>query len=176
MAERMWLVTQRLVAVRLPEPALSNVWWPVRLRGGNNATAEKALMIWLNSTLGLISLFSSRVPTRGPWMQFKKPNLRNLPVLDVGSLVPYQITQLSQIYDELDDATLLPFPQMATDPVREQINRALSNCLGLPPLDRLRFLLAKEPVVCEQPLYDPNRNAVGSRGTEEERPTQLNLI
>ena len=48
------------------------MWWPLRLRGGND-DAEKAMIVWLNSTLGIISLLSYRVPTEGSWVKFKKP-------------------------------------------------------------------------------------------------------
>jgi hypothetical protein len=60
-AERMWLITQRLTCARLSEFGLSNVWWPFRLhaqtdtdeeRNSNSETdvdAEKALVAWLNS-------------------------------------------------------------------------------------------------------------------------------
>ena len=32
---------------------LSNVWWPVRLE---DTASEKALAVWLNSSLGLLTL------------------------------------------------------------------------------------------------------------------------
>jgi hypothetical protein len=35
-AERMWLNTQRLVAVLMSQPVLSNVWWPFKLQAGTH--------------------------------------------------------------------------------------------------------------------------------------------
>ena len=35
---------------------------------------------------------------------------------------------------------------MATDPVRAEIDAAVSETLGLPPLDELRELLSREPI------------------------------
>ncbi len=85
LAERMWLNTQRLFAVRLTQRALSNVWWPFSYHI-DNETIEKAMAIWFNSTLGILAALTSRVPTRGPWVQFKKPVLREVPVLNPDSV------------------------------------------------------------------------------------------
>jgi hypothetical protein len=68
----MWLNTQRLTAVLLSEPVLSNVWWPLKLRDGLDDRHAKVLTLWLNSTLGLFLLLANRVETRGAWVQFKK--------------------------------------------------------------------------------------------------------
>ena len=61
---KMWLKTQRLVALRVSERVLSNMWWPVSLRGQfANQSFEKALALWLNSTFGLILLLANRQET-----------------------------------------------------------------------------------------------------------------
>jgi len=41
---------------------------------------------------------------------------------------------------------------MASDAVRAQIDAAIANALGLPDLTPLREQLAREPVICLQPL------------------------
>jgi hypothetical protein len=152
LAERMWLVTQRLIAVRMPAPALSNVWWPLRLKDGNE-DAEKALVLWLNSTLGLVTLLSYRVPTRGPWVQFKKPLLQQVRVLDTRQLSPQQLQRLVDTYDQLANTNLLPLSEMGEDKTRALIDAAIAGALGLPPLDELRKSLGRESVVCGAPLY-----------------------
>jgi len=146
-AERLRLNTQRLVAARTETPVLSNVWWPLRLLEQND-DYEKALVMWLNSTLGLLILFSHREETQGAWIDFKKPVLSEMPVLDVRRLTPQQIRQLVNAYNALGNQALLPFPQMASDPVRQAIDAAISKVLGLPDLSILRKLLAQEPIVC----------------------------
>jgi hypothetical protein len=85
-------------------------------------------------------------------MKFKKSNLYALPVLDVTALTPDQTTGLASIYDELCDAPLLPFPQMAEDATRAQIDAAFTAVLNLPTLTTLRTLLAQEPVICLRQL------------------------
>jgi hypothetical protein len=99
-AERSRLNTQRALAVRLPERGLSNVWWPVSLHK-KDERAEKVLALWLNSTLGILTLVAHRVPTEGAWVQFKKPTIENLPILDVLSLSESQLTSLAGAYEKL---------------------------------------------------------------------------
>jgi hypothetical protein len=145
------LNTQRLVAVRTEIPVLSNVWWPMRLPDQND-DCEKTLILWLNSTLGLLILLSHREETQGAWMHFKKPVLSEMPVLDVRALGVDQIKYLVDTYNTLSKQSLLPFPKMAKDSVRKVMDAAVSAALGLPDLSVLRNLLAQEPVVCLQAL------------------------
>lgn len=169
LAERSRLNTQRLVAVRLDAPVLSNVWWPLSLipldpdRDREQPTSrgeiaaglipyEKALALWLNSTLGLLMLLAHREETEGAWVDFKKPVLLGMPVLDVRALAADQMKTLSNAYDSVGSQSLLPFPEMARDPVRQANDAAVSKATGLPDLSLLRSLLAREPVICLQPL------------------------
>jgi hypothetical protein len=151
LAERLWLKTQRLAAFRLDENAVSNVWWPLRLNVEDDR-AEKALVLWQNSTLGLIGLLANREETRGAWIDFKKPVLEGLDVLDVSLLDDEQLSQLASAFDEISEETLKPFPHMAQDSLRAFIDSAFSLALGLPDLSILRSLLSQEPVVCLEPM------------------------
>jgi hypothetical protein len=146
-SERVWMHTQKTMSIRLNERALSNVWWSFQLTTGIELQ-EKGLVIWLNSTVGLIMTLAVRNETRGAWIKFKKPNLESLPVLDVGALSEQQLQILSDAFDEVADQPLLPFPQMEHDPVRAKIDAAVSKALGLPDLSPYRMLLGQEPLVC----------------------------
>lgn len=145
-AERLRTNTQSVCAFRIESEALSNVWWPFKVSLGENA--QKALIIWLNSTLGLVLFIGNRCETEGAWMDFKQGNLENLPVLDVSALSETQLNTLAGTFDEVADQPLLPFPQMEHDPVRAKIDAAVSKALGLPDLTPYRMLLGQEPVVC----------------------------
>jgi len=46
----------------------------------------------------------------------------------------------------------LPFPSMAQDPIRESIDTAITETLGLPDISTWRELLGQEPAVCLRPL------------------------
>ena len=152
-AERSWLNTQRTLAVRLAKPALSNVWWPLRLRE-ENEHAQKALALWLNSTLGLLTSLAHRVPTRGAWIQFKKPTIEQLPVLDVLALSDAQLRRISSAYDSIADSELDTIVNMANDPTRADIDQVFSQVLGIPTLDGLREELAEEPIIKLRPCSE----------------------
>ncbi len=144
-SERLWLETARVVAMRSEDRVLSNVWWPVRVE---DAATEKALTVWMNSSLGILTLLAQRTSTRGGWVGFKKADLRNLPVLDPRQLPSAQLQALSALFDELADAEFERLPGMAQCPARTALDAGISEVLGLPDLGRLRVLLASEPVVC----------------------------
>lgn len=108
--------------------------------------------MWLNSTLGTLTLVAHRVPTEGSWVQFKKPTIENLPILDVRALSERQLTQLASSYEKFASLDLRTIPNMADDPVRMAVDDAFSKVLGLPSLDSLREELAAEPVICNRPL------------------------
>jgi hypothetical protein len=145
LAERLRLNTQRLVAVRVSERVLSNMWWtftPTFTRGSEQK--EKILSLWFNSTLGILIYLANREETEGPWIDLKKPVLAELPVLNPSALLSNQARSLASTYDRLATQRLEPFPCMATDMVRA----AIAEALGLPDFSVLRTLLAQEPVVC----------------------------
>jgi hypothetical protein len=131
---------------------LVNVWWPFTLKRGLTRQHAKSLVLWLNSSLGLLLSFGNRQETRGAWVSFKKQSLGELPVLDVRQLSARQLRLLEQAFDALSGQPLLPLPQMAHDPVRAQVDAAVARALGLPDLTPLREQLAREPVICLQPL------------------------
>lgn len=146
LAERAWLNTIHQLAVRLDEPVLANVWWPLALQD-DDEDAEKALMMWLNSSLGLLLALADRQETRGAWVNFKKPVWLAMQVLDTRTLTAAQKSKLAAVFDSLQDEQLLPLPKMASDPYRRQIDEALEDALGLTSLEPLRNMLGEEPVI-----------------------------
>jgi hypothetical protein len=151
LAERMRLNTQRLTALMMIEPGLSNVWWPTRLLE-DDIRKDKALALWLNSTLGLLSLVGHRVPTEGPWVQFKKPVLEDLPVIDVRALSNRALDQIAEAFDAIANEALQPIPQLAHDPTRQMIDGVIRHVLNLPDLMPLGVLLSQEPIISNLPL------------------------
>ena len=149
--ERLRLNTQRLAAVRVGEKVLSNVWWPFASHQASEGL-EKALVLWLNSTLGLLILLAHREETEGAWIHFKKQVLEEVAVLDVLALTERQRRALVEGYERLSGKTVLPFPQMDDDPVRREIDELIRKTLRLPDFGVLRQMLAREPVVCLRPL------------------------
>jgi len=153
LGERIWLYTQRLLAVYVDCPVLSNVWWPFALHSTAQSDFKaKALTLWLNSTLGTLLVLADRQETRGAWVDFKKPALSQMAVLDLNSLSPSQLSDLAAAYDRLCKETLSPFPGIAFDPVRQEIDSAITSVLGLPDLGVLRGMLSREPIICLEQL------------------------
>ena len=148
-AERLWLETTRVVAMWSEASVLSNVWWPIRVE---DALTEKALAVWLNSSLGLLTVLAQRTSTRGGWVAMKKADLEELPVLDIRRLSPVQREGLSDLFDQLADAEFERLPGMAYCPARRSLDDGVSKILGLPDLSKLRDMLASEPVVSNQRL------------------------
>ena len=148
-AERLRLDTTRVIAMRSETRVLSNVWWPIRVE---DASIEKVLAVWLNSSLGLSTLLARRTSTEGSWVAMKKGDLEELPVLDVRALSPVQLQALSDLFDELTEAEFERLPAMAYCPARKSLDDGVSRILGLPDLGNLRDLLASEPVVSNRRL------------------------
>ena len=148
-SERLWLETVRVVAMRSEENVLSNVWWPIKIE---DEDIEKSLAVWMNSSLGILTLLAQRTSTRGGWVAMKKTDLRDLPILDPRRLTDPQLKGSSDLFDELEDAEFERLPGMADCPARTALDDGLSEILGLPDLRGLRVLLASEPVVCGRGL------------------------
>ncbi len=145
-AERLWAITYRTTAVVLPERAVANTSWSVNLHG-DDPDADHIAALWLNSTLGLLAFITAAEETRGPWIALKKNSLKKLPVLDPEQLGESPREILRQTWQGLHDTELQPVSKLAEDPVRQRIDHAICEALGLPedPIVALRRLLGSEP-------------------------------
>jgi hypothetical protein len=148
-AERLWLNTTRVVAMRSDTRVLSNVWWPVKV---DNEPAEKALTLWMNSSLGLLTILAERTSTRGGWVGMKKADLEELPVLDTRQLNTSQLQALVKLFDGLAETEFARLPGIAHSQARRSLDDGLSRILGISDLGMLRTLLASEPVVSNSHL------------------------
>lgn len=160
-AERLRINTARLLAARCSEAVLSNVWWPYRPSTNASPEAEKALILWLNSTLSIVQMLAVRAETEGAWIELRKPVIAGLPVMAVEQLTSAQLAQLSNLFDEISNDELLPLPLMAEDPVRTRIDVGLAEALRIPDISRIRSMLSREPVVCLKPLGGPAASGSG---------------
>ena len=87
----------------LDYPVVSNVWWTLLGTGsaGANVKAEKAWVLWFNSTPSLLLQFAELQVTEGGWAATKKASLESLPALDLCKLSAEQMAALQQLYDQL---------------------------------------------------------------------------
>jgi len=141
--------TQQLFCIRSSETVLSNVWWPLKLKRGTSfdEDIEKIVSLWINSTLGTILLLSTNSETEGSWMQFKKPVLGKLPILDPTQLKPEQIKEFTQLFDNISGMTFLPWKDANQDQTRKKLDTEISRILKIPPIDYFREMLIREPII-----------------------------
>ena len=142
--ERVRLNTVRVTSMCADRPVLSNVWWAVKT---DNDNTDKAIALWLNSSLGILTLLATRNTTMGAWVKLKKADLKEMPVLDVRAISESQLQALSDLFDDLADEEFERLPAMAECAARRRLDDGVSAILGLPDLAGLRRLLATEPVV-----------------------------
>ena len=148
-AERLRLNTARVVAMSTDTAVLSNVWWPFKTE---IHAWDKALAVYLNSSIGLLALLATRNTTEGSWVKLKKADLKEMPVLDLRRLPTSQLQDLSRLFDSLATAEFERLPGMAHCPARRALDDGISNILYLPDLSTLRDLLASEPVISNRRL------------------------
>ncbi|HJZ12111.1 MAG TPA: hypothetical protein VJ521_08170, partial [Acidobacteriota bacterium] len=103
-AERIRLDTTPLISVLCTEPVLSNVWWTAKSKAtdGNSDALQKAMALWLNSTPGLLLLFSELQITQGAWTAIKKTPLEALLALDLDSLEHDKLQAIASLFDSSD--------------------------------------------------------------------------
>ena len=156
--ERLWLPSARVSAVLLDEPVVGSLWTPCRPHDGNPAT-QAALCAWLNSSIGLLAILGGRDNRKPSYPQFSLDTLRSIPVPNFPALGDDVRDGLAGAYETLKDETLLPFPQMNEDPIRRQLDDAVTEALGLDAewVSQVRRALSEEPSVT-------NRRYAGSGG------------
>ena len=140
----------RVASVLLPQSALGSRWVPCRPGSPDIATS---LCLYMNSTLGLLSLLGARDNRVPSYPSFSLDTLRDLPVPDFSALGTEQIDLLDSWFDWLGNDTLLPLPRMFEDPVRIQIDEVVCQALGLDQewVANIRRELAREPSVTDRP-------------------------
>lgn len=149
------LNTNSVAGVTLPDKALSNVWWPTRWDGDDeseNRKMERRLALWLNSTLGLVSMLGRRQDTEGPFVKFPKTWWKATDVLDLDSLDDDELGQLDDLWDEISDEEFEPFPEIADDQTRERIDSTFEDILDVDDISTIREFLSREPVVTDEPI------------------------
>ena len=138
----------RVAAVILPEQVVGSIWTPCR---PHDPDLTKALCLYMNSTPGLLTLLGGRDNKIPAYPAFSLDTLRSLPVPDFRAVDSERMTLLGRAFDQLQDKTLQPFPQMDVDPARQQIDDVVAQILGLDPewVDRVRRELTREPSVTD---------------------------
>ena len=152
---RMRLNTVRTVSVRLDTPAIGSAWTPCRLIAGESGieTLEKALCVYLNSSIGVLALLGNRTNKTPSYPQFSLDDLRKLVVLDFTTIGKVATASLAATYDMYASDVLLPLPQIDHCPVRRGLDDAVLEALDLDGemVATIRRSLAAEPSVTGRP-------------------------
>jgi hypothetical protein len=144
------LTTGRVTGVVLPDPALSNVWWPTKWvseKENVRRRMERRLCLWFNSSLGILTMLMQRQETEGSWVKFPKAWYEKLRVGDLRGLGSGRKDSLDELWKKINSKTLLPFPEIQNDEVRATIDIGVADALGLPSFEPIRNLLGREPMM-----------------------------
>ena len=83
---------------------------------------------------------------------------------------------LAGAYDQLGTQKLMALAKLDEDPIRAGIDEAISMALGMPNLDPLRKLMAREPGLSAQGIGSPvgeTQSFTEDDGTEDQEPIAL---
>lgn len=144
----------RVVAARLDEPTLGSLWTNCRIRVPDNEQAlyEKALCVYLNSTVGVLAILGGF--TRGESIMRQRPTKDELRSLTVPNFDCHgdALNNLAATFDELGKQELLPLSQLDTCPTRQAIDTSVCDALGISEelIRSIRQLIAAEPSVAHE--------------------------
>ena len=143
---RLWLPLARVAAVTVPEPCVGSIWTPCR---PHDPKVVEALCLYLNSSVGLLALLGGRDNRKPSYPSFSMDTLRSIPVPNFAKIGAGARDFLVTRFKWLQDLTLLPLPRMNEDPVRQQIDDAVSEALGLDAewVASIRRELSREPSI-----------------------------
>jgi len=145
------LNSQSLAACVTPVETIGGTAWPNARP--KNKTHEAALVLWANSTPGLLMWWYFAVRPKAGRARLTISRLPDLPALDTRALTPKQHRLAARIFGRFKAKPFLPANEAYHDATRHELDRAvLVELLGLPesilaPLETLRRKWCFEPSV-----------------------------
>ena len=151
---RLFLQTTRTVVVRLESPCVGSAWVPCNINHPQDAKIdwEKALCVYFNSPMGILSLLGDRSNKKPTYPNISLDDMRKLVVPDFDTIGPNAVAALAAAYDTHAHEVFLPLPQMNQCPVRRALDEAVTSALNLDweLVSNIRRTLAEEPSVTGQ--------------------------
>ncbi len=145
------LNTVRMVSVLTDSPTVGSAWSPCRpiIDFPGDKTLEKAICVYLNSSLGVFALIGNRSSRDTSYTRFSLDDLRSLVVPDFKAIGEDAVSRLAFAYDRYAEDTLLPLPRMGSCEVRRGLDDAVCEALGLDGefVGTVRGQVAGEPSV-----------------------------
>lgn len=152
--DRIWWDTAHVIALYCTEPVISNIFYAVKLKVPDEVReyAEKALVLWLNTTWGMLTVLLSREETRGRWTRLKMGQWRLLKVLDVSVLSLDMLKMLAKVFDAYADKVLRRIPEQFNpqnpDSIRLAIDKSFIKAFNSSIDDRILEDRLKEFYKC----------------------------
>ena len=146
--------TNSIFAICVDSKVLANgCCWPCKWISKNDETSkqmEKRLALWLNSTLGLISVFMTKSETEGALVSFSKKNYEKFHVLDLNSLSPKNLKILDKLWNSVSSKNIGVYSKMKDDKIRKEIDDVFCKIFKINSLDDVRLILSREPIITQK--------------------------
>ena len=122
--------SQSTSALTTTEPSIGGQGWLNILP--ETEMQEKALALWLNTSLGLIAHWTKSNHSQNGLGYLSKKQVRNIQVLDVARLTREQMDLMAETFDRVKGLPLLPANEAWRDRIRAELDRrVLEDVLGL---------------------------------------------
>lgn len=124
------LNSQALGACFTPSKAIGGVAWPSFIL--DDVKYEVPLLLWCNSTLGLIARWWSSARQQEGRARLSVSNLSDLWVIDCRLLTKHQLSMFDDVFTKYKERSLLPANEAFRDQTRHELDQAiLIDILGL---------------------------------------------
>lgn len=139
--DRIWVDTMHALALYCKEPVVSNIFFGLNPKSAEMTEERlKSLILWFNTTWGLLSVLADRTETRGRWVRLTITKWKVQPVLDVTKLDEGSVKGLATIFDKYCERNLQRLPQQFNprdvDPIRRGIDKEFLEVLGVGLADK----------------------------------------
>ena len=135
--DRIWVDTTRAIALYCNEPVVCSIFFGLKQKEGVKLAENhfKVLILWLNTTWGILSILANRTETRGRWIELTITKWKLQPVLNVAQLDEETIGKLTRVFDQYCDKELRRLPDQFNpsdvDPVRKSIDQGFLEAMGI---------------------------------------------
>jgi hypothetical protein len=135
--DRIWVDTTHAIALYCDEPVVCNIFFGLKQKEGVNLTENhfKALILWLNTTWGILTILANRTETRGRWIRLTITKWKLQPILNVIQLDDETVARLAWVLDQYRDKELRRLPDQFNpndvDPVRKAIDKGFLEAMGI---------------------------------------------
>jgi hypothetical protein len=135
--DRIRVNTTHALALCCDKPVVCNVFFGLKPKRGIEMTEDafKSLILWLNTTWGILSILANRTETEGGWIELTITKWKLQPVLDVTKLDEDCVRRLVAVFDKYCERDLQRLPKQfdpnKIDPVRRGIDREFLEALSV---------------------------------------------